>query len=89
VNYACFNFFEPARFFADVEDSFDAYVSSAQQPNALLPLGFPFAPRSLRRDGIRLAQKFTVRFCTRDAPTAVEAPIDGNLLLPGSLACRI
>jgi hypothetical protein len=63
VNYACFNFFEPARFFADVQDSFDAYVLSAQQPNALLPAGLSLRVRALCA-GMEfvLAQNFTVRF---------------------------
>jgi hypothetical protein len=43
VNYACFRFFEPVRFFANVDDSFDPHVSSAQQTKGLLAAGLPFA----------------------------------------------
>jgi len=36
VNYARFDFLQPIRFLADVDDSVDPDVSSAEQPNSLL-----------------------------------------------------
>jgi hypothetical protein len=41
MNYACFHFFEPVRFFADVDASFDPYESSPQQPEGLLAASSP------------------------------------------------
>jgi hypothetical protein len=48
MNYARFNFFEPVRFFADVDDSFDPYVSLAQQPEGLLAAGLSLSIRAVR-----------------------------------------
>lgn len=47
VNQACFDFFEPVRFSADVDDPFDASISSPQQTEGLLSAGFPSHPRSI------------------------------------------
>jgi hypothetical protein len=47
VNYARFDFYEPVRFSADVDDSFDAHVSSAEQTEALLAAGLSFGIRAL------------------------------------------
>jgi hypothetical protein len=40
VNYARFDLFEPVRFFADVDDSFDPHMSAAQQSESLLAAGW-------------------------------------------------
>jgi hypothetical protein len=50
VNYACFNVFQPVRFFADIDDSFDLYVSSAQQSDGLLATGFSLRICALRAE---------------------------------------
>ena len=74
MNYARFDFFEPVRFLADVDDSFDADVSSAQQPEGLLAAGLSFRIRALRA-GVEfiLAQNLTIRLYPRDDPSTVEA----------------
>jgi hypothetical protein len=47
MNYARFHFFNPIRFFADVDDSLDPHVSSAQQPKSLLAAGLSLRIRAL------------------------------------------
>ena len=47
MNDARFYLFEPVRFPADVNDSFDQHVSSPQQPKGLLPTGLSLRVRAL------------------------------------------
>ena len=72
MNYARFNFFEPVRFLADVDDPFDPYVSSAQQPEGLLAAGLSLRIRALPTEmELLLAQNFAVSLYACDASTAV------------------
>jgi hypothetical protein len=74
VNYARFYFFEPVRFFTDVDDSFDPHVSSAQQPEGLLATGLSLRIRALPAEmELVLAQNLAVSLYACDASTAVEA----------------
>jgi hypothetical protein len=50
VNYACFNVFEPVRFFADVGDLFNQHMSSPKEPEGLLAAGFSFCVRAFRTE---------------------------------------
>jgi hypothetical protein len=43
-----FDFLELVRFSADMDDSFDPHLSSAQQPNGLLAAGLSLRIRALR-----------------------------------------
>jgi hypothetical protein len=62
MDHARFHFFQPVRFFADVNDSFDSNVSAAQQPNGLFAARLSLGIRALRA-GMEfiLAQYFPVR----------------------------
>jgi hypothetical protein len=81
VNYARFDFFQSVRFPADIDDSFDPHVPSAQQPNGLLAAGLSLCIRALRAEmEFVLAQNFPVRLYPRHAPTAVE-PFRRDLIL--------
>jgi hypothetical protein len=74
VNYARFYLFEPVRFSADVNDSFDPYMSSPQQPNGLLAAGLSLRIRAFRTEmEFVFTQPFAVCLYAGDAPTAVEA----------------
>jgi hypothetical protein len=74
VNYARFHLFEQIRFSANVENSPDPNVSSAQQPEGLLAAGFPLRIRVLRTEmKFVLAQNFPIGPDACDAATAVEA----------------
>jgi hypothetical protein len=74
MNYARFNFFNPVRFFADIDDSFDPYVSSAQQPEGLLAAGFSLCIRTFSAEmELLLAQNFAVSLYACYASSAVEA----------------
>jgi len=74
VNDARFYFFEPVRFFADVDYSFDPHVSSAQQPDGLLATWLSLCIRALRAEmEFVLTQNLAVSLYTRDASTAVKS----------------
>jgi hypothetical protein len=74
MNYSRFDFFEPVRLFADVDDSFYPYMSPAQQPNGLLAAGLSLRICALRAGMVFvLAQNFRVRLYPCDAPAAMEA----------------
>jgi len=62
------------RFSADIDDSFDPHLSSAQQPNGLLAAGLSLSIRALRA-GIEfiLAENFPVRL-----QLTSESPVSGN-----------
>ncbi len=82
MNYARFYFFEPVRFLADVDDSFDAHMSSEQQPEGLFAAGLSLCIRALRA-GMEfiLAENFPVRLYSCHAPTAMEALRRDRILL--------
>ena len=74
MNYACFDFFEPVRFSADIDYSFDLYASSAQQPDSLFTARLSPRVRALCA-GMEfvLAKCFTICLHACNAPAAMEA----------------
>jgi hypothetical protein len=73
MNYSRFDLFEPIRFLTDVDDLFDAYVSSAQQSDSPLPAGLSLCVRTLCAEmEFVFAHNFAVCFYACDASTTVE-----------------
>lgn len=74
VNYSCFDFLKPVRFSADVDDSFDPHVSSAQQPEGLFAARLSLRTRAFRAEmEFVFAQDLAVGHYPGDTSTAMEA----------------
>jgi len=61
MNNACFDFFQPVRFSTDIDDSFDLYGSSMEQPIGLVAAGLSLRVRAFCAEmELVFAQDFAV-----------------------------